>query len=70
MRIELDERKVRYFEEQIAPRAGVGLEQLIDNLFRTYLEQVGLQLRVEKTYAAWLEECLGNPCAKVEGNGD
>jgi len=58
MKIELDERKVRYFQEVVAPVMEASLEQVINNLFRSYLEQVGVTGRVEISYAAWLERRL------------
>lgn len=54
MKIELDERKVRYFQEVVEPRVQLSLEDIINNIFRTYLEQIGAQCG--KSYAAWLEE--------------
>lgn len=54
MKIELDERKVKYFNEYIAPQVHIPLEEIINNIFRAYLEQIGS--RAQKSYAAWLKE--------------
>lgn len=56
MKIELDERKTRYFNENIGPATRTSLEEVINNIFRAYLEQIGSQTK--KSYAAWLEEQL------------
>ena len=61
MKIELDDRKVKYFNEYIASQVHAPLEEIINNLFRAYLEQIGA--KTQKSYAAWLEEQM-NP--KVE----
>lgn len=60
MQINLDERRVEYFQIVVEPRVDFSVEQIVNALFRTYLEQTGAQFG--KSYAAWLEERLdGTP---------
>lgn len=62
MKIELDERKVLYFREVIQPRVQLPLEEIINNIFRAYLEQIGAQC--SKSYAMWLEERMDSQGAR------
>ena len=56
MQLKLDQLKVEYFEKYLKKKAGIPLEKIIDNLFRSYIVQVSAQ--GPKSYAEWLEEKL------------
>ena len=54
--ITLDPLKVEYFNEHLKDKAGIPLEKIIDNLFRSYIVQTSVQGPM--SYAEWLEEKL------------
>ena len=55
--MKIDELKKEYFENYL-DQGEQDLEEIVNNVFRSYLEQVGAQAEV--SYSQFLEEQLGD----------
>ena len=56
--MKIDTLKKEYFEQYINNDDEENIENVINNVFRSYLEQMGQ--RAEKSYSQFLEEQLGD----------